>query len=111
MEESYLSFTELKWKIDWRTSEIENLLSQATWLKEDISRIKWESQELLDDINNLFSDFQWKIEDMKTAYQNFLNIKEQIEDEDTWLEAIFEEVKSMKDESSDLIKDIRKYKE
>lgn len=111
MDVSYSNFREIKGNISSINSEIQNLKEQSLGLKDDIQRAKSEAQEHLENIDWIYSDFQSKIKDMTEAYQSFISINEQIENEETWLEAILNSVKSIKNKSNTLFKEIQDYKD
>lgn len=111
MQDSYVQFSEIKGNIIGRSGEIENLLKNATSLKDDIENIKNESQKVLESIKNSFADVQEKVQEMQAAYESFLQIKGKIDDENTGLKAAFDSVQNFKTKSETIYKEIQSYRD
>jgi uncharacterized coiled-coil DUF342 family protein len=71
------------------------LLDNSKQLKNDIDKVKEQSENILNNIKELFSTAQEQIKNMQEAYQRFLEVKVKIEDEDTGLSAIFDNVSNL----------------
>lgn len=111
MQTAYEEFSEVKGRIDGKSGEIQTLLTTAQSLKTDIDQTKTEAQQTLQNIKNLFTDIQGKIDEMRTAHQEFLVIKDKIEDEDSGLEAIFTEVEALQKKAKALHTEIQGYRD
>lgn len=111
MQESYEKFLWIQWRLEEVNGNISNLSENAKQLKGDIEKTKIQSEVTFEQINKLFEKAQWQIWNMQTAYQNFLEIKSKIEDEQTGLSAIFTKANSTYKKSSDLYNEIQSYRD
>jgi hypothetical protein len=108
---SYADFTEIKGKISGKNGEIETLLETAKSLKADIERAKNDAQVNLDKINQYLDSFSEKNQKMQSAYEDFLIIKDRIDDENNGLKPVFEFVQTIKEKSQELHKAISSFRE
>lgn len=111
MDTAYVQFNEIKGKISGANGEIDTLLNSARSLQKDIERIKTDSQQILDNTRKAFDGVQTEIQNMKTAYQEFLIIKNKIDDEKTGLKAIFDSIQEFFKKSDYLNKEIQSFRE
>lgn len=109
LETAYANFSEIKGKIESRESEVTTLLKSAQGLQADIETTKTNAQNTLGNINKTFEDIQSKVTEMQTAYENFLQIRAQIEDKDTGLTAALQLIKETQKTASALINGIKAF--
>ncbi len=118
METAYQSFTEINEKITDEETGLQALLDTATELEGSVNAAKTNADSQLQNITNALAAVQSNIEEMETAYQSFTEINEKITDEETGLQASFDEVSGFKTDieavktAADLLyKEIREFRD
>lgn len=111
LNEGLTKFEGIKGKIEGKDGEIENLVSTANNLKDDIEKTKVDALQRLNDISGLFTQVQEKITEMQNAYETFIGIREKILDSKTGLEAILNQAQNLNTQSKKVFTEITSYRD
>lgn len=72
---------------------------------------KQNAEDKLQEIETLLKTAQERVSSMQSSYESFLEIRKRIEDEDSWLETIFQQVIEKNKQSKELYKEIQWYRD